>query len=193
MANRADKRRGPAGFTLIELMIVVAIIGILAAIALPQFLRFQMRARAVEGKTNLAAIRTAEQGYFGEFSTYVACSASPGAPSSFRQPWTDNGGFDVLGWAPEGEVHYQYSVEVAAGPGPYDHFTAEAISDLDDNGAFNAYGYVKTSAFGVSIPGTLAGDPAVDCPATGVYDFAFAVRYTDQVGPCQLSMTQTIF
>ena len=52
------------GFTLIELMIVVAIIGILAAIAIPNFLRFQLKAKTSEGKTNIAAIRTAEQSYY---------------------------------------------------------------------------------------------------------------------------------
>ncbi|MFI5216165.1 MAG: type IV pilin protein, partial [Candidatus Limnocylindria bacterium] len=55
--SKIHTRRG--GFTLIELMIVVAIIGILAAIAIPNFLKFQLKAKTSEGKTNLAAIRTA--------------------------------------------------------------------------------------------------------------------------------------
>src|SRR3712207_9241843 len=46
------------GFTLIELMIVVAIIGILAAIAIPNFIRFQARARQSEANTNLKSLFT---------------------------------------------------------------------------------------------------------------------------------------
>jgi len=58
------------GFTLIELMIVVAIIGILAAIAIPNFLKFQCKSKQSEAKTNLSGIFTAEKAFFGEYTSY---------------------------------------------------------------------------------------------------------------------------
>ncbi|MBI3622114.1 MAG: prepilin-type N-terminal cleavage/methylation domain-containing protein, partial [Nitrospirae bacterium] len=59
------------GFTLIELMIVVAIIGILAAIAIPNFLRFQAKSKQAEAKTNLGAIGTTAESYRAERDFYV--------------------------------------------------------------------------------------------------------------------------
>lgn len=59
-------KRLSKGFTLIELMIVVAIIGILAAIAIPNFLKFQARARQSEAKTNLKAVFTASKSMYAE-------------------------------------------------------------------------------------------------------------------------------
>jgi type IV pilus assembly protein PilA len=58
------------GFTLIELMIVVAIIGILAAIAIPNFLRYQAQSRQAEARTNLGGVFVAETSFFGEQSRY---------------------------------------------------------------------------------------------------------------------------
>jgi len=65
------------GFTLIELMIVVAIIGILAAIAIPNFLTYQMKSRQSEAKTNLQAIRTSQIAFQAERGCYLGVTAEP--------------------------------------------------------------------------------------------------------------------
>jgi type IV pilus assembly protein PilA len=64
------KFKGQKGFTLIELMIVVAIIGILAAIAIPNFMTYQAKSKQSEAKGNLAGIYTSEVAYFGDNNTY---------------------------------------------------------------------------------------------------------------------------
>lgn len=64
------KFKGSKGFSLIELMIVVGIIGILAALAVPQFSKFQARARQTEAKTNLATIYTLNQAYYNDNNAY---------------------------------------------------------------------------------------------------------------------------
>jgi type IV pilus assembly protein PilA len=192
--HRLNKREG---FTLIELMIVVAIIGILAAIAIPNFLRFQLRSKAGEGKVNLAAIRTAEEGFFAEFSTYVEASVlSPTAEANLdvsKTIWTDNGGFDQMGWGPEGDVYYSYSVEVGPTPGtpPHNLYTAQALSDIDDDNVTNVWGYVKPNTAGTAVAGTTAG--AGNCLATGTFDVQTGGQVLETVGPCAANFGQSIF
>ncbi|NOK18047.1 prepilin-type N-terminal cleavage/methylation domain-containing protein [Corallococcus carmarthensis] len=90
--NRLFRKKG--GFTLIELMIVVAIIGILAAIAIPNFIRFQAKSKQSEAKTNLKAIFTAQKSYFGEKDKYS----------------TD---FTVIGFDPEPANRYSYGLQAS--------------------------------------------------------------------------------
>ena len=74
------------GFTLIELMIVVAIIGILAALAIPNFIRFQARSKQSEVKANLKSVFTAEKSYYQEHDTYSSCIRKIGFSPGARQP-----------------------------------------------------------------------------------------------------------
>jgi len=141
--KKLHTRRG--GFTLIELMIVVAIIGILAAIAIPNFLRFQLKAKSSEAKTNLAAIRTSEESYFAEYGHYVSADPSP-ATAGWKNNKTDfshagNKGFENVGWEPEGQVYFNYSVQTNGTV--QDQFTAASGADIDADSTPQIWGYAK--------------------------------------------------
>ncbi len=180
-------RRAHRGFTLIELMVVVAIIGVLVAIAIPNFLRFQLRAKATEGKMNLASLAKSEEAYYATYGTYVGVGApAPVAfPTGGRTPWVLGTGFDVLGWAPEGEVYFVYlaSADDAGLGGALVRYTAEAASDIDGDGAINYWGYLKPAVGATTgIAGVIAGST---CPATGTYDTVSMVNdVLMTVGPC---------
>lgn len=67
-----------AGFTLVELMVVVAIIGILATLAVPQYKKFQAKSRQSEARLSLGGAYTIEQSFAAENSSYTQCLGQAG-------------------------------------------------------------------------------------------------------------------
>jgi prepilin-type N-terminal cleavage/methylation domain-containing protein len=112
--------RNSKGFTLIELMIVVVIIGILAALAIPRFMRSTTKSKQSEAKQILKQVYTMQHAYRQEYNAYClnGVTASAAAPITFAQI-----GVDIMASA-----RYTYAMVATANT-----FTCTATGNLDDD------------------------------------------------------------
>lgn len=99
MTGVVKRNRSPAGFTLVELMLVMGIIGIVAAIGIPQFNQYRARSYNAVALADLQTVRTAEIAYFTDRQQYVStagtgCVGDPicTGPVDFQ----NNGVIDVM-------------------------------------------------------------------------------------------------
>jgi len=105
-----------AGASLVELIVVVCIVGILAAIALPILGDYIRNARLSEAVANVQSILESEQAYHVRFQRYtpdLSVCPDPMPVNLEAVNWPDGGcddGWAMLGWVPDGSVNFQYSV-----------------------------------------------------------------------------------
>ena len=174
--RRLRTRRG--GFTLIELMITVAIIGILASMAIPQFFQYQWRSKRGEALTNVEAIVKNEIAFFGANGSFWGAAPMPaGAPGPGKRNWDalSQAEYGGLGYEPEGSVVYSYEVnnlaaDCGCGVGANGEalcFTASAYGDLDGDNSLAVVSYFYTDPTGNTCVTGIGTNPPPINPNTG--------------------------
>jgi type IV pilus assembly protein PilA len=129
--------RARPGFSLVELMIVIAVISILAAIAVPNIISMQLKARRSEVPATIDGIRACETAYELVFNDFVTTPTSPREDALLDRklaPWLTSPEWTRLGYQPSGDVRGNYTVLAT----PKD-FTVYGHADVDDDGEIVVY------------------------------------------------------
>lgn len=140
------KNNSQEGFTLIELMIAVAIIGILVTLATGGFLSYQARAKQAEAKINLGSIGELATSYRAEYNTYITnwtgIGWQPIGRTRYRY-WYNGGAAAGTPTSPEVGVNYSDPGSVAAD----NTFTAAAVGNIDRDASTDQWLYNQGRLF----------------------------------------------
>ena len=126
--------------------------GILAAIAIPNFVTYQLRAKRAESPANVDSIRTAEKAYHAEWDVFTTVDPCPPSwvsigrdPIYWESSWDCYSQFEHLGWIPDGLVRCRYGV-LARNTGSADSadFSVTSECDLDGDGQPSIYSANRT-------------------------------------------------
>jgi type IV pilus assembly protein PilE len=101
------------GFTLIELMIVVAIVGILSAVAIPAYGNYVLRARLADAYSGLGSVQTAAEEYWSNNRTYVGLDRLPAATTNFTYTLTSSSAsaYVVTATGVNGALGFSFTVD----------------------------------------------------------------------------------
>ena len=148
-------QRAMSGFTLVELMIVVVILGILAAVAIPAFTRYVKRSKTAEATGNIAKIYQGQVSYYqasqerSSVASFVNASVMPtGNPSNVKYTpnvtqWVNDANWNAVSFSLDTGHYYQYIC-----PGTTGSFTARAIGNIDGDNVSSTFQRVGTVTAG---------------------------------------------
>lgn len=140
MESHQEKRGRSKAFIVIVIVCVTlclgvaSVVGVLAAIAIPNYTSMQMQAKRAEVPANVSGIKTSLLVYEASFDVYLAVEQPVPrelvALNGESVPWVSGTVFDTLGWQPDGHVRGTYWVELVG----EDDFIVHGMCDMDGDG-----------------------------------------------------------